>query len=280
MDRAISTGHFNKHVRRIFYRGSWALGGRYHGGFWQQISGEMRKKILINDFRTVELDFSGLHINIAYALEGHSLDFQDPYELPLLLSNDKQEQRKWVKSLVLMAFNAASERKAFQAFRNEQQVGSLEKGFRDSQLQILLQAFKEKHIQIHQYLCTDKGVEFMNIDGRIASKVINHFTNKEEPILCVHDSFICREQFKDELTETMNKAIREELQDYQIRIDPNKEVTALTNRAVEGVFNVTNMRDLLRNRPADVCRTEGYLTRWEEHKYWLHMIENPIYLQI
>ena len=280
VDRAISTGHFNKHVRRIFYRGSWALGGRYHGGFWQQISGEMRKKILINDFRTVELDFSGLHINIAYALEGHSLDFQDPYELPLLLSNDKQEQRKWVKSLVLMAFNAASERKAFQAFRNEQQIGSLEKGFRDSQLQILLQAFKEKHIQIHQYLCTDKGVEFMNIDGRIASKVINHFTNKEEPILCVHDSFICREQFKDELTETMNKAIREELQDYQIRIDPNKEVTALTNRAVEGVFNVTNMRDLLRNRPADVCRTEGYLTRWEEHKYWLHMIENPIYLQI
>jgi len=98
----------------------------------------MRKKILINDFRTVELDFSGLHINIAYALEGHSLEFQDPYELPLLLSNDKQEQRKWVKSLVLMAFNAASERKAFQAFRNEQQVGSLEKGFRDSQLQTLL----------------------------------------------------------------------------------------------------------------------------------------------
>ena len=280
VDRAISTGHFNKHVRRIFYRGSWALGGRYHGGFWQQISGEMRKKILINDFRTVELDFSGLHINIAYALEGHSLEFQDPYELPLLLSNDKQEQRKWVKSLVLMAFNAASERKAFQAFRNEQQVGSLEKGFRDSQLQTLLEAFKEKHVLIQQYLCTDKGVEFMNIDGRIAAKVINHFTDKEEPILCVHDSFICREQFTDELTEVMNKAVREELQDYQVRIDPNKEVTDLTNRAVEGVFNVTNMKDLLLNRTVDVSRTEGYLTRLEEHKYWLHMLEDPIYLQI
>ena len=179
-----------------------------------------------------------------------------------------------------MAFNAASERKAFQAFRNEQQVGSREKGFRDSQLQILLQAFKEKHIQIQQYLCTDKGVEFMNIDGSIASKVINHFTDKNEPILCVHDSFICREQFKDELTETMNKAIREELQDYQIRIDPNKEVTDLKDRTHNGILNVTNMRDLLLNRPSDVRRTEGYLTRWEEHKYWLHMIENPIDLQI
>ena len=120
----------------------------------------------------------------------------------------------------------------------------------------------------------------MNIDGRIASKVINHFTDKEEPILCVHDSFICREQFKDELTETMNKAIREELQDYQIRIDPNKEVTDLKDRTHNGILNVTNMRDLLLNRPSDVRRTEGYLTRWEEHKYWLHMIENPIDLQI
>ena len=78
----------------------------------------------------------------------------------------------------------------------------------------------------------------------------------------------------------MNKAVREELQDYQVRIDPNKEVTDLTNRAVEGVFNETNMKDLLLNRTVDVSRTEGYLTRLEEHKYWLHMLEDPIYLQI
>ena len=74
---------------------------------------------------------------------------------------------------------------------------------------MLLQAFKEKHTQYNNTFATDKGVEFMNIDGRIAAKVINHFTDKEEPILCVHDSFICREQFKDELTEVMNKAVRE-----------------------------------------------------------------------
>ena len=120
----------------------------------------------------------------------------------------------------------------------------------------------------------------MNIDGRIATKVINYFTDKQEPILCVHDSFICREQFKDELTDVMNKAVQEELQDYQIRIDPNKEVTDLQNRINKGVLNVTSMKDLYRNRPVDTRRTEGYLLRWNEHKYWLHMIENPIYVQI
>ena len=71
------------------------------------------QSILINDFRTVELDFSGLHINVAYALEGASLELQDPYELALFVSNNKDEQRKWVKSLALMAFNAAEEKKRF-----------------------------------------------------------------------------------------------------------------------------------------------------------------------
>ena len=236
----------------------------------------MRKNILINDFRTVELDFSGLHINVAYALEGASLDLQDPYEVPLLVSNNKDEQRKWVKSLALMAFNAAEEKKAFQAFRSAQPKGSLGKRFTDNQLEQLLTAFKKKHAPIKKYLCSDKGVEFMNIDGRIAAKVINYFTDKQEPILCVHDSFICREQFKDELTDVMNKAVQEELQDYQIRIDPNKEVTDLQNRINKGVLNVTSMKDLYRNRPVDTRRTEGYLLRWNEHKYWLHMIENPI----
>ena len=280
VDRAISTGHFNKQVRRIFYRGSWDLGGRYHGGFWQQISGEMRKNILINDFRTVELDFSGLHINIAYALEGHSLDFQDPYQLQLLLSNNKDEQRKWVKSLALMAFNAAEEKKAFQAFRSAQPKGSLGKRFTDNQLEQLLKAFKEKHALIQQYLCSDKGVEFMNIDGRIATKVINHFTDKQEPVLCVHDSFICREQCKEELTEVMNKAVKEVLQDYQIRVEPNKEVTDLQNRINKGVLNVTSMKDLYNERPIDLRRTEGYLLRWNKHQYWLYMLQNPINLQI
>ena len=80
VERIVLIDHFNKFVRRIFYRGNWRYGGRLHGGFWQQIGEEARKKILINDFRTVELDFSGLHINIAYALEGLGPIEGDPYE--------------------------------------------------------------------------------------------------------------------------------------------------------------------------------------------------------
>ena len=55
--RRISLRHDNKFVRRIFYRENWNLGGRYHGGWWQQIPSELRKDILINDQHTVEVDY-------------------------------------------------------------------------------------------------------------------------------------------------------------------------------------------------------------------------------
>jgi hypothetical protein len=106
----------------------------------------------------------------------------------------------------------------------------------------------------------------MNIDGRIATKVINYFTDKQEPVLCVHDSFICREQFKEELTDVMNKAV--------------KEVTDLQNRINKGVLNVTSMKELYNERTIDSRRTEGYLLRWNKHQYWLYMLQNPINLQI
>ena len=98
----VRINHHNKFVRRVFYRGSWHLGGRLHGGFWQQLSGEDRKNIRINDFRTVELDFSGLHINLAYALEGLDPIQEDPYTVETVFNVSAEEQRSWIKSLSLM----------------------------------------------------------------------------------------------------------------------------------------------------------------------------------
>ena len=117
----------------------------------------------------------------------------------------------------------------------------------------------------------------MNIDGAIASKVVKHFTDMNEPILSVHDSFICREQFKDELTRVMNEVVGETLQGYIVGIKANKIVVDLSSRITNGIINVSKMKDLYFNRAKDEYRCEGYLSRWSEHRYWLHMIEDPIY---
>ena len=152
-ERIVRIDRFNKFVRRIFYRGNWQYDGRLHGGFWKQIGEEVRKKILINDFRTVELDFSGLHINIAYALEGLSPIEGDPYEIGLVFNIPALEQRSWTKSLSLMCFNATSLQGAFQAFRDNQLAKTQAKRLTNRELERLLEAFKKKHPQITKYLC-------------------------------------------------------------------------------------------------------------------------------
>ena len=278
VERTVRIDHMNKFVRRIFYRGNWQYGGRLHGGFWQQIGEEVRKKIFINDFMTVELDFSGLHINIAYALEGLSPIEGDPYEIGLVFNIPASEQRSWIKSLSLMCFNATSLQGAFQAFRDNQPAKTQAKRLTNRELERLLVAFKRKHPQITKYLCSDQGVRLMSIDGAIAAKVIKHFTDKDEPILCVHDSFICREQFKEELVHVMNKKTSETLAGYIVGIKSNKEVLDLSPISHEGILNVTGMKDIYLNRSNREHRCEGYTSRWSEHKYWLHMLENPIYV--
>ena len=277
VERIVRIDHFTKFVRRIFYQGNWQYGGRFHGGFWQQIGGEVRKKILINDFGTVELDFSGLHINIAYALEGLGPIEGDPHEVEHVLNYSASKQRAIVKSLILVCLNAPTLKKAFQAFRGEQPDSSAEKKLTDRDLGSLLEAFNRKHPQIKNYLCSGAGLRLMKIDGAIAAKVVNHFTNKNEPILCIHDSFICREQFKEELVQVMNEKTSETLAGYVVGIKSNKEVLDLSPYRHEGIFNVTKLRDIYLNRSNREHRRKGYTVRWSEHKYWLHMLENPIY---
>ena len=68
----------------------------------------------------------------------------------------------------------------------------------------------------------------------------------------------------------MNKVIRKQQEGYVVGIKSNKDIVDLRSRAVEGVFNVTDMKDVYLNRGRDQATCEGYETRWSEHKYWLH----------
>ena len=227
--RIISLRQHNKFVRRIFYRGDWNLGGRYHGGWWQQIPSEHRKHILINGNQTQEVDFSGFHISLAYGLEGLSPP-DDPYALNISENRlSAKQQRRAVKLLALTAINAKDRTTAFKAFRNEmnrEQAGADNKiSFTDDLLTVLLEGFLQENPSIAHYLCADKGVELMAIDGNITTKLIEHFTYKNIPILTVHDSYIVEFEYEDELIKVMNDACEKELGITGFKLKSEKQAT-------------------------------------------------------
>jgi hypothetical protein len=154
-----------------------------------------------------------------YGLKGIQPPLEDHYKVEhLLLDFTAEEQREIVKELVLMAINAKTIKKAYQSFVNEQPKDSRQKKLNHKTLELLLDAFKKKHPDIQEALGSDKGVELMHMDGRITAKVIKHLTNKNIPILSIHDSYITQNQHTGELRKVMNKVVTEELNGFKINI--------------------------------------------------------------
>lgn len=191
----------------MFNNGSWELGGRFYGGWWQQIDKEIRANIMINGKPTVEIDYKSMHITLLLSEISQKSSF-DPYTLdkPVFPTRDNFDQRSAVKQLVLMAINASDKKTAFSAFRSDQKKGHVFKSLRNVELTKLLDAFIVQYPKLEPFLCTGKGLELMYIDSSIAEYVIDHFTQLNVPILCIHDSFIVPFDQVLELRTTMASA--------------------------------------------------------------------------
>ena len=265
IEKFVNISQHNKFVRRIFYRGSWGLGGRFHGGWWQQLGEEWRKQIYINDKPTYEQDYSGLHVNLAYGLED-KLPKQDPYTVDPITGFDKVEQRRVIKKFVLITINSNSIKSACSAFRKEEETGSIYKKFRNKDLQVLLDAFIEKNQIIKNYLCSDKGVDFMALDGRITARIINYFTNKSVPILTIHDSYISNHKHAKELITVMNKAIKKEI---GVKINIDEEDFVFTEALANPGNELFKMKELL-----DYQDNTRHYTKTNEYKQRLKQFHN------
>jgi len=273
--RRVSLRHDNKFVRRIFYRGDWRLGGRYHGGWWQQVPSELRKDILINDQHTVEVDYSGFHVSIAYGLEGLQPP-DDPYILNTLVEPLKpKQQRQDVKLLVLTAINAKDRKSAYNAFRDEKNreqrnlPEDQKVSYTNEILKALLDQFIDENKPIEHYLCTDKGVELMAIDGRITARIIDHFTRKKIPVLTVHDSYVIQSQYEQELIDQMVYATKAEIGDFHFKKKQEQTSSNMlaTSRRMDNQINVL---DGYRSIADSIVRTEGYKLRYERFVRYLN----------
>lgn len=256
-DKWVYIDQAHKFSRRIFYRGRWDLGGRIHGGFWQGLPEEVRSQLYINDLPTVEDDYTGTHVALLYGMEGRPLH-GDPYTLDISSTFDPVQVRKWVKSLILISINAANQASAFNAFRQGQPTGSPAKRFTNIELAEILQVFKRQHIAIAQYLCSDKGVQLMAIDGRITARIIDDFTNEGVPVLTVFDSYIIGGQHAHELRSAMRVAMDAEVPGAATNYD---RAGVSYEQLIMKVHPRTGQNVILADGIFNVRRTEGYKAR-------------------
>ena len=72
----------NRSLYRVFTDTSFTRGGRFYGGWWQNIPSRLRPFITINGKETVELDYSSMHPRMLYAHIGMECP-DEPYDVGL-----------------------------------------------------------------------------------------------------------------------------------------------------------------------------------------------------
>ncbi len=207
-----------KHLRRIFNNGSFEQGGRFYGGWWQNIPSEYRHLIRINGKDTVECDYSGLHVNMLYAQEKLEAPSGDVYHIDGY-SNDKT-CRDFVKRLLLVMINSKDQNATWAAMHEAVNIGGQSgsklklpqeiKSTKREDIYPIIEAFKKKHQPIAHYFNTSAGIDLQYKDSLIAEKVMSTFAiEMDYAILPIHDSFIIHHGLKEELIEAMNRAFQD-----------------------------------------------------------------------
>ena len=276
--QTISLGPDNKFVVRVFnegLKGHWKRGGRFYRGWWQQIDKEDRTRIYINDQPTLEVDFKAFHPNLLSNELGVRLS-DDPYDLGVLILPDvvttKEQQRAYVKLLVLMGINADSDKKAFQAFRNDDRQDKVANSLTDIQLEELLKGFIDKHPQFDGILNTGQALRLMNIDSQIANLVIHHFTKKDIPVLCIHDSFIIQHDKEPELRRILDQATHQ-VTNYTINHDIKNDRNNHYGKVSGNIKGYEEPVVVEYHTPIHIGPTSQYLDRKAKFTKWLELSE-------
>ena len=122
--------------------------------------------------------------------------------------------RELIKSLFTRMMNCGSADDAYKAMmkvkeneENPELKAEFIKHLRDREsFDDIVSFFLHKHPVLREHVFTNKGLELMNWDSRVAEYVIENMTILEVPILCIHDSFIVAHEYEGLLIQFMEQA--------------------------------------------------------------------------
>lgn len=187
---------------RVFNDSHFQTGGRFYGGWWQEIPSEYRDRIVIDGKRTVQLDYSGLHPHILYREKSLELD-GDPYDIGLT-PNRNPEDTTGFRKMIKQCFNAMlNADKWMQRAPRGSQLGRYGVTWKQ-----IVNAIKAKHPAIADQFFSGAGLRLQRIDSDLAEEIMVTLIQRcsEIVVLPVHDSFIVHHGYETELREAMADA--------------------------------------------------------------------------
>lgn len=197
-------------LHRVFNRGNFDHGGRFYGGWWQNVKSHVRPAITIDGQHTIEADFSGFNPAVLLAETGEPIP-EDPYSL-IVGTDAPKELRDHAKATLAALLNAKTgateEPRDFDSTR----WGMTAEGFR----QKVLDAFP----MVPAILGTEKGMKLQRLESDLAEAIMLHFVRQGHAILPIHDAFIVQAHLEQELVQVMKDTFK-----ARLRQAPHVKVT-------------------------------------------------------
>lgn len=205
---------FDIYLRRVFNDGrshpKFEHGGRMYGPWYQNVPKWARGKITIDGSETVELDYSGMAVRMAYHQRG--LDYrEDPYAISQLedlaerQSFPRTHYREAVKRLLEAMINNQDDAVRPEAIRLDR---SFAPSFTRAEVRNML---LQKHHLISDVFGTGLGKVLQRMDSDIALDVILNLMKQRIYCLPIHDSFIVKKEHAELLREQMISSYKDSL---------------------------------------------------------------------
>lgn len=172
--------------------------GRIYGGSWQNCKSSNRETIIINNEETVEIDIVNCSLRMALHLKKINVE-GDLYE------GIKDYPRRLVKDSLNMMLNLNEVKSTKQGLARVAQA--MKEKYKDNDLSYLRElveaCFNHYEYISKEYFFQGRGLDLQYLDSKICLKVIEDFTNDNEVVLTVHDSFIVRKELELKLRQSI-----------------------------------------------------------------------------
>ena len=232
----------DKQLRRIFNNASFEQGGRFYGGFWQQIPKEYRFLITIDGNRTMQYDYSGMHFAIMYAKKALPMPDGDAYQL----EGYDRSLRSEIKKAFNIIINCETVPKAIATIHKEITKGKLSGALGNGEQ--LLRAFKDKHPLIEEFIASGEGIKLQFIDSQIAELILLKGLDSDVCILPIHDGFITATNNEQLLIQWMEEAYQA-VMGTTIAIKPESIYLELIDSHKGIDYSVTDKEKLVHESP-------------------------------